>query len=161
MTSEKKRRSNLKNLEKAIANRPGRTPNLKHGAYCSHTRKRYTDLRTREGKALNAVLRGLRDDLGDISAGQQLMLDRIKEKLVVLQQIGQYVDRQPSVVTEAGELLPCLGRGYSTYAEGLRRDIEALYTLAGKQAKRGPSLQEYLAQNAASEASEGPKKGKQ
>jgi hypothetical protein len=47
-------------------------------------------------------------------------------------QIGSYVDKQESVITKEGALLPCLGKGYTTFAESLRRDVEALYTTAKK-----------------------------
>ena len=78
----------------------------------------------------------------DPTAAQYLILDRVREKLIVLMQIGQYVDRQPCVITKEGALLPCLGKGYTTYAESLRRDLEALQTMVRKG--RGKTLQEIL-----------------
>ena len=82
-----------------------------------------------------AILDELRQEVGpDLSAGQCLILDRIREKLIVLMQIGAYVDRQSSILNEKGEILPCLGKNYTTYAESLRRDLEALYS-TGKRRK--------------------------
>ena len=120
------------NLAKWVAK--GHAPGaLKHGAFSRHIRKRYSDKRTREGKQLQAIIQNIIDDIGpDLSAGQYILLDRVREKLIVLMQIGKFVDRQPSVVNEKGELLPCLGRNYTTYAESLRRDLEALYSTAKK-----------------------------
>ncbi len=107
----------------------------RHAAYSSQIRRRYSDKRTKEGKRLAAILHELVQDVGpDLSVGQCLILDRIREKLIVLMQIGAYVDEQQSVVTAEGALLPCLGKGYTTYAESLRRDLEALYS-TGKRRK--------------------------
>jgi hypothetical protein len=117
--------------------------NSKHGAYSKHVRRRYSDKRTTEGKQLAAIIKALVNDCGpDLTAAQYIILDRVREKLIVLMQIGQYVDRQPCVITKEGALLPCLGKGYTTYAESLRRDLEALRTMAKKG--RGKTLQEIL-----------------
>ena len=132
--------ANLKRW-KAV-NPPG--GNLRHGAFSKHIRKRYSDLRTTEGKALRAIIDELKADLGKISAGQALILGQIRSKLVVLLQIGQYVDKQPSAITERGELLGCLGRGYTAYSEALRRDIEMLYNLARRRPSKVPSLDDFL-----------------
>jgi len=122
---------------------PVATKNARHGAYSRHVRKRYSDKRTTEGKRLAAIINALVDECGpDPTAAQYIILDRVREKLIVLMQIGQYVDRQPCVITKEGALLPCLGRGYTTYAESLRRDLEALQTMAKKG--RGKTLQEIL-----------------
>lgn len=117
--------------------------NSKHGAYSRHVRKRYSDRRTTEGKRLAAIMNALVEECGpDPTVAQYLILDRVREKLIVLMQIGQYVDRQPCVITKEGSLLPCLGKGYTTYAESLRRDLEALQKMAKKGS--GKTLQEIL-----------------
>lgn len=118
---------------------------LRHGAYSRQIRQRFTDGRTSEGRALRAIMDELQADLGATSAGQSLILGRIQEKLIVLMQIGAYVDKQPSVITAKGELLPCLGRGYTAFSEALRRDIELLYVMAKRTPSKVPSLSEYLA----------------
>jgi hypothetical protein len=122
---------------------------LRHGAYSKHFRKRYSDARTTEGRQLRAVINGLITDLGgmpNLTAGQLLILDRIKEKLVVLTQIGQYVDKQPSAITDGGDLLPCLGRGYTGYSEAVRRDVLALYEIASRKPSPVSDLAAYLKQ---------------
>jgi hypothetical protein len=121
-------------------------PRFRHGAFSQHFRKRYSDARTTEGAALRAVAEGIADDLGgmaNLTSGQRLILDRIKEKLIVLWQIGQYVDKQPSVIMEDGSLLPCLGRNYTGYSEAIRRDVLAIYEI-GRKPSKVLSLAEYL-----------------
>ncbi len=53
----------------------------------------------------------------------------LKPALIVLFQISKYISRQESIISPTGELLPCLGRNYTTYSEALRRDLEALFGL--------------------------------
>jgi hypothetical protein len=86
-------------------------------------------------------MQGLINDLGgqtELTSAQLLLLDNIRSKLIVLFQISKYVDLQPSIIDSAGRLLPCLGRGYTTYAEALRRDLEALFAIRKK-----PAIQSY------------------
>jgi len=123
---KKKGGAGAKNLAKwKIKNPQGGA--LTHGAYSKHIRKRYTDKRTTEGHQLHMVIKGLKEDIGqDLSTAQCLLLDRIREKLIVLLQIGKYVDQQPSIIDKDGKLIGCLSHGYSTFSECLRRDLEAL-----------------------------------
>ena len=114
---------------------------LKHGRYSGTVRQRYSDKRTSEGRQLKAIIDSLMDDLGgheSITAAQRLILDNIKSKLIVILQIGKYVDQQPSIINSVGELIPCLSRNYTAYAEGLRRDLESLFGY-----KRKPNHQSY------------------
>jgi len=118
----------------------------KHGAWSVHVRERYSDERTTEGKRLKAVIQGLADDHGpDLTTAQCLLLDRIREKLIVLECIGRYVDKQKDAVTKTGELLPCLGKGYTVYAESLRRDLEALALTARNGRGKVPTLKQVIA----------------
>ena len=68
---------------------------LLHGGYSRRCRLRYGDLRTREGRMLAGAMKGLHDDLGELNAGQRILIDRVKEKLIVLVQIGRFVDGLP------------------------------------------------------------------
>jgi len=119
-----------------------------HGAYSKETRRRYSDLRSREGKKLETVTKALIEDLGgadNMTAGQCLLLDRVREKLIVLWQIGKFVDdRQGSVLDENGALLPCLGRNYVSYSEALRRDVQELYNQACKKPSKVPTLKDII-----------------
>lgn len=111
---------------------------IQHGAYSSQVRRRYTDLRTTEGRQLKNAIDGIVEDLGgmeNLSNAQRLILDGIKGKLIVLFQIGKYVDKTPSLVDENGALLTCLSKSYVQYTESIRRDVEALYGIHRKQRK--------------------------
>jgi hypothetical protein len=120
---------------------------MKHGVHSLTIRQRYSDLRTSEGRQLKAILDGLIDDLGGqraISHAQRLCLENMRCKLIVLFQISKYVDQQESVITEKGELLPCLGRGFTAYSEGIRRDLEALFKISPVKARNIPSIEELI-----------------
>ena len=133
------------NLAKWLSDHPERG-RISHGAHSAHIKKRYGNRNFKEGKHLYAVMKSLVDDLGGpeaISASQKLLLDSIKSKLIVLLCISQYIEKQDSLISASGELLPCLGRNFTTYSESLRRDLEALAALAGKKGK--VDLNEYLA----------------
>ena len=118
---------------------------VRHGAYSRHIKKRYTDARTTEGRELRATMDALRADLGGISAGQSIILSRVREKIIVLNRMGGYLDKLPVVITNKGELLGFLRSGYVTFSEALRRDIELLYALAGRKLPgRVPDLAGYL-----------------
>jgi hypothetical protein len=124
--------------------------NLRHGAHSGTIRKKYSDKRTTEGKQLASIMKGLRDDFGgngNIPMAAQIILDSIKSKVVVILQIGKYVDRQIELIDQkTGELLPCLGRNFTSYTESLRRDLEALTAMTSKKPSRVPDLDTYLKQ---------------
>ena len=124
------------------------TPALKHGAFSVQIRQRYSDKRTREGKQLAQIIKGLKEDLGgngNIPMAAQIILDSIKSKIVVILQIGKYVDKQIELIDpKTGELLPCLGRNFTAYTESLRRDLEALAAIASKKTSRLPTLDEII-----------------
>lgn len=83
---------------------------MTHGATSVHVRARYSDFRTREGKHLRGILRDLEDDLGELSAGQRLLLDSVRSRLIVLLQISKFADKQASIISADGELIPILGK---------------------------------------------------
>jgi hypothetical protein len=147
-----------KNLLDWVADHP-EGGNLRHGAYSGTIRQRYSDKRTRQGKQLAEIMKGLKEDLGcngNIPMGAQLILDSIKSKIVVILQIGKYVDRQIELIDpKTGELLPCLGRNFTTYTESLRRDLEALTTIANKKSSRVPSIEEIIAKGKKDEEHDG------
>ena len=96
------------------------------------------------------IMEALIQDLGGrevMTAAQSLLLDNIKAKIIVLLQISKWVDQQPSVITATGELLPCLGRGFTAYSEALRRDLEALTAMASKKHSRLPTIEDLIKAN--------------
>jgi hypothetical protein len=98
-----------------------------------------------EGKALRATIDALVEDLGgNPGAGQLLVLARVREKLITINCIGTWIDRQASVLTDAGELLPALKNSYIQYSESLRRDAEWLYSMAARRPSRVMDLESYL-----------------
>lgn len=124
---------------------------LKHGAFSTHTRKRYSDKRTSEGKQLAGIIQGIVDDLGGpegLTASQRLLLDGIRSKLVVILQVGKYADEQKSLIDPDGQVLACLRSTFLSYQESLRRDLECLHGLDRRQKKPGPSLAEWIKENA-------------
>jgi hypothetical protein len=109
-----------------------------------YVRRRFTDLRSREGKELAAVVRQIEDDLGPLSAGQKVLVESLRFKLATLRAIASWVERQESVIREDGLLLPILSRNAISFSNSLRLDVFALYGL--KEDKRGkvPDLEAYL-----------------
>ena len=94
-----------------------------------------------------AAIQSLIDDLGgkaNITGAQSLLLDNIRSKLIVLFQIGKFVDREADLINEKGELVSCLNRNFLAFSEGLRRDLEALARMAGKASSDVPDLGKYI-----------------
>jgi len=92
---------------------------------------------------------GLIADLGDhenLTAGQRLLLDTIQSKLIVILQISKYVNRQPSIIDQSGQLLPVLGKSYLSYLNSLRLALAELYKMSNDRGK-APDLEEYIHQN--------------
>lgn len=146
----KKRRAEAgaKNLAKWQAEEGHQQQALKHGVYSQTIRKRYSDLRTTEGRKLRSVIDSLVDDLGgpqNINAAQQVILAGLRAKFIVIFQIGDYLDRQLNVIFGTGELLPCLGKNFLSYTDSIRRDLECLYGMSKSRIKRNvPKLEDLI-----------------
>lgn len=126
---------------------------IHHGAYSKQIRRRYTDGRTKEGKQLQAVMDSLVDDLGgqeNLSAAQRVLLSTIESKLIVVLQIGKYIDQQEEIIRN-GELLPVLGKNYLAYLNSLRLALDQLYKNHSAKSKV-PTIEEYLAMKGESDA---------
>jgi hypothetical protein len=117
-----------------------------HGAYTGHIRRRYSDKRYREGKQLQIVMDALIDDLGgqdSLTACQRLLLDTIQSKLIVVLQIGKYVDEQPELIKD-GQLIPVLGKNYLAYLNSLRLALDQLYKDDHKNKGKIPTIEEII-----------------
>lgn len=118
-----------------------------HGARSKHYAARFSDERTREGRRLKAIMNALVEDLGGkdkLSESQRLLLSSIRSRLVIVLAISAHIDKRKGDVLESdGNLIPCLMRGYSTYLEGMRRDLEALHGLNCRK-QRKVSLRDYM-----------------
>lgn len=124
---------------------PKQDQRIVHGAYSAKTRQRFSDQRTVEGRQLKATMDDLVNDLGgheNLTTDQRINLDSIRSILIVLRRIGEYVDRQESII-ENGELLPVLGKNYLAYLNSLRLTLAELFKDKGKHQK-GPDLKDYI-----------------
>jgi len=101
-----------------------------------------------EGKWLAGVLDDITRDLGgpaELTAGQKLLLDALKSKLIVLRVIADFVDTKKSILDRRkGRLLPVLRDSFLQYQESARKDIEALYGVYKSKTRKAPDLKEYL-----------------
>jgi len=122
-------------------------PGLQHGAKSEIVRKRYSDKRTSEGRALAEIMDQIEEDLGgpkEITASMRIILGNVKSKLIIQWQLSAYLDRQTTLVREADqEALPCLKMFLST-SESIRKDLDKLSELARKRPTRTPDLASYV-----------------
>jgi len=135
-----------RNLQTWKDSHPGES-NFSHGAYSSTVRKRYSDKRTTEGKALQCIVDGLVMDCGgneSLTQGQHILLGLIRSQLITVLQIGKYLDTQSSLIDATGEQLPILNK-VCTHNEALRRTIESFYAMNKFNGKnKPPDLGKYL-----------------
>jgi hypothetical protein len=140
-----------KNLAKWQAEEGYHQQALKHGAYSATIRQKYSDRRTAQGKRLKAVEDDLVEDLGgplEINAAQSVILGGLRSKFIVIFQIGDFLDRQTSIISKDGELMPCLGRNFLSYTDSIRRDLETLYGMAKTKIKRQvPKLEDLISKS--------------
>jgi len=112
-----------------------------HGVYAAIARLRKgqkaLDLRTRAGKLIQRTVDELVDALGgptNISPLQRVIVDRVKEKLLIMHLINQHlVSLKGEITTKDGRLIPILGENYLRWGAELRRDLEALQRLGMKK----------------------------
>lgn len=123
------------------------------GPKSEYVRRRFTDMRTREGKALLDTINGLRDDLGTVSRGQEIILANLSAQLSVVRAISRWIDRQESVIGRDGRLLHILQANFITYCNAIQRSVRELYDLAGKKPQRTVDLESYLAGKKSAEGS--------
>jgi hypothetical protein len=119
---------------------------IKHGGYSSQVRQRFSDERTVEGKQLKVTMGDLVSDLGGneaLTADQRANLDSFRSVLIVLRRIGEYVDRQDSIIKE-GQLLPVLGKNFLAYINTSRLLLKDLRE--SRQEGKGPDLKDYISE---------------
>jgi hypothetical protein len=86
------------------------------------------------------------EDLGgheNLNAAQRLLLDTIQSKLIVVLQIGKYVDQQQEIIKD-GELIPVLGKSYLAYLNSLRLTLGELYKSDTRGKGKVPSIEEII-----------------
>ena len=69
---------------------------------------------------------------GDLNPAQEILLDRIMEKLMFLSLIGNYAKQHGTGIVKDGKIIPCLGENYIAYDNALQRNIKALYELEAR-----------------------------
>lgn len=118
-----------------------------HGTRAANFPERYSDGRTVSGKRLQGILDAIVSDLGgheSLSAGDRVTLDLLRGKLMVVLRLSDYLDAQPDVVREDGNLLSILSRDYLRYLESTDKSIATLYH-NWKGTKPPLTLDEYMA----------------
>ncbi len=123
--------------------------NITHGAYAVQVQQRYSDKRTTEGKQLNRVMGALVKDCGgaqSLTQAQRILLDLIRSKIMILMQLGLFIDKQEHIIDEKGKPLECLGSLHLGYSKSLRQDLETLMGIDRRQARpgRGRSLAKWI-----------------
>lgn len=141
-TKRKRSSKNHENLKKYWETHPS-GPNLKHGEKSRVVRRRFTDLRTSQGRELARILGELEDDLGSLSGGQRILMGNLAAKLAIVRSISAWIDRQTSIVAD-GKLLPIVETGFMGYMNAVERTVVLLYDLAGKRPPRTVDLQSYI-----------------
>ena len=115
-----------KNLEAWLKEHPSRG-NLRHGAYSNIVKKKYSDARTREGKALRAQIDSLIADLEPLTPAQQITIARVAEKLIVVWQLSHFIETEGmKIIDREGKGIPCLNTHLRDSAS-LLRDLDLLY----------------------------------
>lgn len=117
-------------------------------------RRAVTRLTTRrlDGRsAIAVVVRRWKEDVrrdlgGDLSQAQETILEAAAQKLVIRDSLGDWLLRQPSLVTKKRQALPVLS-DYLRVSDSLARDLERLGL--DRAAKPVPDLTAYLAAKAA------------
>lgn len=142
--SAKARKARAKNILEFHEKNPG-GGHITHGAGSKTIRKRYSDLRTAEGRSLKTIMDSLIDQLGGpetLSAAQQLHLMLLRPDLIVILQISKYVDEQKTIIKADGELMPVL-KSYTVHKASIARSLEALFKSAGKKGKV-PTIEDLM-----------------
>ena len=140
--SDEKRLTKLENYK-------GKPP----GPQSRFVRRRFTDLRTKEGKELAAIIAAIESDLGNVRPGQRILLENLRAKIAIVRAIGKWIDRKEGgVIRENGELLPILARNFLSYSNEVRRSILALYALAERKPP-ALDLESYIAEQQAAKKS--------
>lgn len=139
-SSKREAEAGKKNLEAWLRGNPS-GGNLKHGIYPKISRRRFSDLRTREGKALNAILKGIVKEIGpELDTRQSVILALISAKLIVVLQIQKYLETLPELVNQREGKVPyIIEHTFPRYYAGLIKLLDSLYGDDGiRRRKKGP-----------------------
>ena len=138
--------------------------NLTHGIYSKTIYKRYSDLRTREGKALQAILDAIKEDIGhEMDEREKIILALIREKLIIILQIAKYIETSPYLIDwESGTVPHIIDHTFPRYSAGLMKLLESLYGDDGIKSKKRITYEDVMesikAESAARAQSSDPEK---
>jgi hypothetical protein len=125
---------------------PGRQPKHAGRALARHIAAGTLDGRTWIAKALRDIRQDLADDAGGLdrlNARERILLDRCAAGALICMTIEHHVFASDKPITDAGELLPILRKGYVSHVQSLSRMLQAL-GLHPDPRDREMSLHEYL-----------------
>ena len=124
-------------LKKQEDNGNGKPPRqMVHGVRSEYMKNRYSDKNTAEGKALVAVMQAIEKDIGKpFDARQSLVMSLIRSKVVIIMQIGKYLESIAEIVDyEQGSVPHVVDKTFFHASASLRSALNELYS--GKNAKQ-------------------------
>lgn len=127
---------------------------MSHGAYSKIVKKKYSDARTREGKALQAIMKAIEKDIGKpFDARQSLLMSLIRSKVVIIMQIGKYLESIPEIVDyDSGKVPYVVDRTFFTASSSLRSALNELYGDRCRGKKGGMTYEDVIESIRAKEA---------
>lgn len=110
--------------------------NLRHGVFSTVVRKKYKDKRTLEGKAVHSIMKAIEKDIGKpFDARQSLLISLIRSKVIIVMQIGKYLESQEEIVDyEKGTVPHVVDKTFFHASNSLRGALNELYN--GKNSKQ-------------------------
>lgn len=134
---------------------PGRPPKSGARALARHLAAGTLDRRTGIARDFYKIQDALVADRGgwsNVSAGEQLLIERVAAETLFLRAIEGWAFRQGNIIDEVGiegpRLLAPLAKGYTSHLSAFTRALAAL-GLRPDKVERLPSLGEYLQQREA------------
>jgi len=152
-SSRREAEAGKRNLEAWLRENPS-GGNLKHGIYSKTIHKRYSDLRTREGKTLQAIIDAIKEDIGSkLDARQNLILALIRSKLIVVMQIGTYLESTTQLIEyNEGKAPPVIAQTFPSYTKGLTQLLNELYGDDRIKGRKGITYEDVIESIKAKEA---------
>ena len=120
--------------------------NLRHGVYSKIIKKRYSDKRTREGKALQAIIERIKKDLRvELDTRQNIILALIRDKLIITLQITKYIETSPCLIDwQSGKVPYIIEHTFPRYSAGLMKLLDSLYRDDGIRSRKIPDYYEIV-----------------
>ena len=137
------------NLAKWQAEEGHHLQGLKHGAYSSTIRQKYSDKRTSEGQRLFQIVSSIEEALGgppQLTPFQQVRIGILRSRLIRFFQFSDYIDKRMDILDGEGNPVACLAELHKT-EEGIARILKELEdSLKSKKSQRLKPLNEIIAE---------------